>query len=236
MKKHFSQETLAQPKIIAIFDFDGTLVEEHLWSALLKENFKTKKRIFLSFWHIVYHLFLYYLSKFHLYSKEKCLKIWAEDIPQLFKGLEKEEAKNFFNKIWEEYLKPSIKTKTLNKFKWHKKRGHIAILASNAPQDFLEVVKKDLGFDFLIGSRAELKNNRKYSGRSILPIPWREEKANQLRLLLKKEKIEVDFKNSFAYSDSERDIEILKMVGNPAVVDPDEKLLKIAKKKKWKIL
>jgi len=222
-------------KTVAIFDFDGTLVEGHLWGAFLKENFKTKKRIFLSIWHIFYHMFFYYLSKFNFYSMEKCLKSWTEDIPGLFKNLEKEASKYFFEKIWNDYLAGTLKKEVFKRLKWHQKRGDITILASNAPKDFLLVVKEILNFDFVVGTEVEVKNG-KYTGKTILPIPWREEKARKILELLKKEKIEVDFKNSFAYSDSERDIEMLKLVGNPVVVNPDEKLLKIAKKNKWEIL
>lgn len=220
---------------IAIFDFDGTLVEEHLWKALLKHNFKSKRRVLLSLWHIAYHMFFYYLSKFHFYSYEKCIKNWAEDIPQLFKGIKKHNAEKFFQKIWKEYLKPTIKTKTLNRLKNHQREGYITILASNAPKDFLEIVKEDLNFDFLVGSKVEIKDG-KYTGKSVLPIPWREEKLKQIKALLKKEKIKIDFKNSFAYSDSARDVKMLEMVGNPVVVDPDKELFEIAKKENWEFL
>jgi FMN phosphatase YigB (HAD superfamily) len=43
-------------KTVAIFDFDGTLVEGHLWGAFLKENFKTKKRVFGIFFTICFFI------------------------------------------------------------------------------------------------------------------------------------------------------------------------------------
>ncbi len=234
-KNNLVKNNLSTKKRVAIFDFDGTLVESHLWGAFLKENFKRKERIFLSIWHIFYHMFFYYLSKFHLYSYEKCLKDWTEDIPKLFKGLRKKDSYVFFKKIWDDYLKKTLKKKVLNRLKWHQRRGDITILASNAPEDFLEIVKEELKFDFVVGTKIGVKNG-KYTGKVIFPIPWRSEKLNQVKNLLKEKNINVDYKNSFAYSDSERDIEVLKAVGNSVVVDPDEKLLKFAKKRKWEIL
>lgn len=235
MKDNLARKKLSTPRRVAIFDFDGTLVEGHLWGVFLKENFKMKKRIFLSIWHICYHMFFYYLSRFHLYSYDKCLKKWTEDIPELFKGEREKDADIFFKKIWNYYLKPTLKKKVLDRLKWHQKRGDITILASNAPEDFLETVKKELKFDFLVGTKTELKNG-KYTGKTILPIPWREEKLKKVKNLLKEKKIKIDYKNSFAYSDSERDMEILKAVGKPVVVDPEDNLLDIARRENWEIL
>jgi phosphoserine phosphatase len=48
--------------------------------------------------------------------------------------------------------------------------------------------------------------------------------------------LKVNLKESFAYSDSLRDLPMLKLVGNPIVVDPNEKLLEIAKKNNWEVL
>lgn len=49
-------------------------------------------------------------------------------------------------------------------------------------------------------------------------------------------KLKVNFKESFAYSDSIFDLPVLKSVGHPVVVEPDKKLLKIASKNSWETL
>jgi HAD superfamily hydrolase (TIGR01490 family) len=46
-----------------------------------------------------------------------------------------------------------------------------------------------------------------------------EEKVNRLMEELKKDKIEVDFKNSYMFSDSLSDLPLLKLVGNPYLIN-----------------
>ncbi|MDD5551625.1 MAG: HAD-IB family hydrolase [Candidatus Pacebacteria bacterium] len=221
---------------LAIFDFDGTLIDGHLWTALLKHNFKKKRRIFSSIWYLVYHMLLYYFYKLKIISQKKCFQAWAKDIPKiLVKGLSVEKGKDILKTIWREYLLPTIKKETLSRLKWHQKRGDITILASNAPQDFLEIVKKYLNFNFVVGSILEVKNNR-FTGKIIPPLPWSKGKVKRIKGIIKKEKLNVDFKESFSYSDDIRDLPMLKMAGNPVVVSPDEKLLKIAKENHWGII
>ena len=137
--------------------------------------------------------------------------------------------------VWEKYIAPSSKENVFEKFKWHKTRKDITFLVSNAPQEFLEIVKEALKFDFIIGVKSEIKNN-KFTGKIIPPLLWGKRKVKRIKDIIKKEGFEVDLEESFAYSDSLRDLPMLKMTGNPVVVSPDEKLFKIAKKNNWRII
>lgn len=221
---------------LALFDFDGTLVDAHLWSVLLKYNLKRKRKIFSSIWYLIYHMFLYYFYKLRIISQKKCFQSWAKDIPKiLVKGLSVKKGRDFFRVIWRDYLSPTAKRKIIKRLKWHQNRGDITILASNAPQDFLGIVKEYLNFNFVVGSILEVKNNY-FTGKIISPLPWGKGKVRRIKEIIKKEKMSVNFKDSFSYSDDIRDLPMLKMTGNPVVVGPDEKLFKIAKENNWGII
>ena len=47
---------------------------------------------------------------------------------------------------------------------------------------------------------------------------------------------QIDWENSFAYGDSFSDLPVLKLVGNPVAVKPEEKLRKLATERGWEII
>jgi putative phosphoserine phosphatase/1-acylglycerol-3-phosphate O-acyltransferase len=53
---------------------------------------------------------------------------------------------------------------------------------------------------------------------------------------IKQRKLNVDFKNSWAYADSIYDTPVLQMVGNPIATYPDKKLQRLAHSRKWPII
>ena len=50
------------------------------------------------------------------------------------------------------------------------------------------------------------------------------------------EEHEIDLASSYAYSDSVSDLPMLRAVGNPVVVNPDEELTRIAREQGWRVM
>jgi phosphoserine phosphatase len=46
----------------------------------------------------------------------------------------------------------------------------------------------------------------------------------------------VDLAESYAYSDSASDLPMLRAVGNPVVVNPDEELARVAREEDWRVM
>jgi len=99
----------------------------------------------------------------------------------------------------------------------------------------LEIIAKRLNIDFVIGTELEVVKDR-FSGKVIPPFCFGREKAEKVRKFLSGNGLMINFKESFAYSDSFFDLPLLELVGNPVVVEPDKKLLKIAKQRDWQII
>src|SRR5262249_29397493 len=74
----------------------------------------------------------------------------------------------------------------------------------------------------------------RYTGRASGPFTYREGKAEAMRELAAREGI--DLGASYAYSDSESDLPMLRAVGHAVVVNPDAELQRVAREEGWEIM
>lgn len=220
---------------IALFDLDGTLVKTHVWLGLMKHHLKTKEKLWATFWYLFSHLALMPFWKMGFISTEKYYQRWGQDLTAMIKGIRTERAKEIFVRLSDEYLLPSLKKNVWGRLKKHREEGFLTILTSGSFQELLEIIAKRLNIDFVIGTELEIVKDR-FSGRIIPPFCFGRGKAEKVRKFLSGNGLKINFKESFAYSDSFFDLPLLELVGNPIVVEPDKKLLEIAKNKGWQII
>jgi phosphoserine phosphatase len=90
-----------------------------------------------------------------------------------------------------------------------------------------------LTFDGAVGSVSEVVDGH-YTGRAGGPFTYREGKAEAIRDLAEREGI--DLGESWAYSDSESDLPMLRLVGHAVAVNPDAELARIARAEGWDVL
>ncbi len=110
------------------------------------------------------------------------------------------------------------------------RRVYIATASSQQMADMLSVV---LGFDGGIGARSEVVDGR-FTGRDEGEFTYREGKAIRIRELAEREGI--DLRASYAYSDSESDLPMLRLVGHPVAVNPDRDLERVARDEGWEVM
>ena len=115
----------------------------------------------------------------------------------------------------------------------HQDSGRRVYIVTAASQEMAALLTYVLGFDGAIGSRSEVVDGV-YTGRPGGPFTYREGKAQAIRALAAEEGI--DLEASWAYSDSESDLPMLRAVGHPVAVNPDAPLARIAREEGWEIL
>jgi phosphoserine phosphatase len=106
-------------------------------------------------------------------------------------------------------------------------------ICTAASQEMADLMAIVLTFDGGIGSVSEVVDGV-YTGRPGGPFTYREGKAEAIREFA--DRIAIDLAASWAYSDSESDLPMLRLVGNPVVVNPDAPLTQIAREEGWQIL
>lgn len=115
----------------------------------------------------------------------------------------------------------------------HQDAGRRVYICTAAAHELAEILAAVLDFDGGIGARSEIRDGV-YTGRPDGPFTYREGKAQAMRELAAREGI--DLAASWAYSDSESDLPMLRAVGHPVAVNPDATLARIAREEGWEVL
>src|SRR5881392_2996968 len=100
----------------------------------------------------------------------------------------------------------------------HQDAGQPVFIVTAASQEIAEMLAHVLHFDGGIGSRSEVHDGV-YTGRPAGPFTFREVARER----------GLDLDDSFAYSDSESDLPMMRAVGHPVAVNPDAELLRVAR-------
>jgi HAD superfamily hydrolase (TIGR01490 family) len=116
----------------------------------------------------------------------------------------------------------------------HQDAGRPVYIVTAATQDMASMIAHVLGFDGGIGTPLETDADGLYTGRLAGPFAYREGKPKVMRELADREGI--DLAQSYAYSDSESDLPMLRAVGNPVAVNADGPLMRIAREEGWDVL
>jgi HAD superfamily hydrolase (TIGR01490 family) len=115
----------------------------------------------------------------------------------------------------------------------HQDAGRPVFICTAAAQEMAQLMAIVLTFDGAVGSVAEVVDGA-YTGRPGGPFIYREGKAEAIRAVAEHEGI--DLAASWAYSDSESDLPMLRLVGHPVAVNPDSTLARVAREEGWEIM
>ena len=115
----------------------------------------------------------------------------------------------------------------------HQDAGRPILICTAASQEMAELLAVVLTFDGAVGSVSEVVDGQ-YTGRPGGPFTYRDGKARAIRELALRE--DIDLAASWAYSDSESDLPMLRAVGHPVAVNPDATLARVAREEGWEVL
>jgi HAD superfamily hydrolase (TIGR01490 family) len=128
---------------------------------------------------------------------------------------------------------PRLYPEMLERAYAHQDAGVPVYILTAASQEMADLLAHVLAFDGGLGSRSEIVDGR-YTGRPAGPFNYREGKVLAMQELAEREGIALG--RSYAYSDSESDLPMLRAVGQPVVVNPDAELRRIAAEEGWEVL
>lgn len=212
-------------RICAFFDLDGTLTFKDTGKGffvflILKRKLSLMKALYVAT--IVFrYLFKnldYYIAMNKIYSITKGMKV--KEINDLAKDYYDAKGKNIFRKDVFDILKN------------HKENSTKIVIATNSWDVSAKHFAKNFRADALIATKIEEKKG--YFTGEVKTHCFGDFKKDIIVAFAKENNI--DLEKSFAYSDSNKDIPMLKAVGTPVVTYPNKRMRKIANKNGYNVI
>lgn len=209
--------------VAAIFDFDGTIIAGYSATVFLRDQLKRGD-----------------LSRAELMQITQAVTSWGLGNTsfsalmavhaQYLAGTSEAEYIAHSERLFKTGIARLIYPEIRQLIAAHRAAGHrIAIISSATPYQVLPCAQ-DLGIDDVYCTELEVKHG-KFTGRVVSPTCFGEGKVTAAKHLARRRKIKLA--NSFFYSDSADDIELLEAVGRPVVLNPRGKLSGIARRTGW---
>ena len=219
---------MATERAAAFFDLDKTLMEGasglHFARAAYRAGLVSRRRLARDVWENV---------RFRLEgSTDEKADAVRERVLEAMAGVPRVRLSRLGPEVLAGIL-PAVYPEMLRVAWQHQDAGRPAYIVTAASQDLAAMLARVLVLDGGVGTPYEVEDGR-YTGRLAGPFTYGEGKAEALRLLAKEEAL--DLSASYAYSDSESDLPMLRTVGHPVAVNPDIELERLARAEGWEIL
>lgn len=211
---------------IAFFDLDHTILVDNSATHLVNES---RKRGIMSEKHYRYAVWISILYKLGIGNSTKMIIRMLSWL----KGLDEEAFRKLCVEVCREQLVQQIRPEIAETLEEHRSSKGGVVLLSSASDPICLPVSEYLKMDDLICSKLESVDGL-LTGKTKGQLVYGKEKEH--RLLSYCREHGYDPAEAYYYGDSFTDEHVMKAVGHPVAVDPDKKLLRIAKKNNWPIL
>ena len=147
-------------------------------------------------------------------------------------------AGKYFNRVNQvaqrviKYQKDRVYRFTRDLIKRLKNDKYILVAISGSPSYIVAQYAKTIGFDLFFGTELEVKAG-KFTGK-VISLDSAFNKAKIVREVAKN--YQIDLKKSIAVGDTEGDVPMLSLVGQPIAFNPNLQLVKVAKRKRWRVV
>lgn len=198
-----------QQKIVAAFDFDGTITSRDTLPSFLIYS-AGKKEAMQKLLRLSPAMFAYLCGIVSRQDiKERVLK-------SFFKGISLTQLERLGSAFsTSPSLNKLLSTRALKRLEWHKKQNHTCVLISASIDVYLKPWAKKAGFDEIICSTIEADENGIVSGNLRGRNCWGQEKSTRLEEHLGTRNMPRNSYTLFAYGDSRGDLELLSMADHP---------------------
>ncbi|EKO1912586.1 HAD-IB family hydrolase [Clostridium botulinum] len=200
---------------LAIFDVDYTLTKQETLIQFYKFMLKKKPSLIFHAPKIVISALLYALKIFEA-GKSKEIFIGFID------GITEDEMQRYVKEFYDKKLSKILYKDAIDTMRKLKNEGYKVYLISASAEFYLKELYNIKEVDKVIGTIFTLKEGS-YKRKIIGENCKGEEKVRRLMEVLKEENIEVDFKESYMFSDSLADLPLFKLVGKPYLINAKKK-------------
>ncbi|MFT6407470.1 MAG: putative phosphoserine phosphatase/1-acylglycerol-3-phosphate O-acyltransferase [Arenicella sp.] len=213
------------PQIGAFFDFDGTVIYGYSATTYLREQIKrgdVSPRQLLELTKT--------MTQFGMGNMGFSAMMTIAS--QYLRGISEESYLEFAEKLYSKHIAKLIYPESRALIEAHLKKGHTVALVTAATPYQVMPAARDLGIENVKCSNLEIVDG-KFTGSVVKPTCYGMGKVDAAEQLA--EQHDVDISNSYFYSDSDEDIQLLEFVGNPRPLNPNKRLRRIASGRGWPV-
>ena len=214
------------PHIAALFDFDGTIIAGYSATAMLREKFQRREMSVEEIVETANVIAQHSLGNMGFSG----LMIAAAGF---MKGVDEASFEQFGEELYAKHIARKIYPETRAIIEAHQAKGHMVAIISSATVYQIAPTARDLGIRHIKCSAYEVDDNGEFTGEIIRPLCFGEGKVLAAEELA--EEFGCDLANSYFYSDSDDDLELLERVGKPRVLNPNLTLKAIAEDRNWPV-
>jgi HAD superfamily hydrolase (TIGR01490 family) len=156
-----------------------------------------------------------------------------DELLGLISGWHRTDVEQLVRETLTEFAAPLVYAEALFLIDEHIRRGRRVVIVSASPEEIVRPIAEYLGVDDVIATKVKSDADGRYLP-EIEVYAMGSGKADAILEMAEREGI--DLEGSYAYSDSITDVPMLEVVGNPAAVNPERDLRKIAEENEWRIL
>jgi len=212
-------------QIGAFFDFDGTLIAGFSATVFLKEQVRRG--------HVSPYEFLELLSAITQFSLGGMgFSGLMSTAARFMRGVREADYVAFGEELYEQQIARRVYPESRALVEAHMARGHTVAIISSATPYQVEPVARDLRIEHVICSRYEVKDGV-FTGGIVRPLCFGAGKVQAAESLA--QRFGVDLDQSFFYSDSHDDLELLERVGHPQPLNPNTRLTEISERHGWPV-
>lgn len=196
---------------LGIFDIDYTITRKESMAEFYKFMLRKKPKL-------IKHLPGTFAAGLLYLTNKLELKKAKETFASFVEGIHEDEMKELVKEFYQKRLSKLFYKDAIDMIRKLKNEGCIIYLISASPEFYLREFYNIPEVDMVIGTRYKMKekcHTCSIDGENCKG----EEKVKRLMEVLKKENLEVDFENSYMFSDSLSDLPLLNLVGNPYLIN-----------------
>ncbi len=164
-------------------------------------------------------------------ADERKMERLKEGMLQLTKGWDHAEVERLVRDVLIDAIDPFVYQEALDLMALHRSEGRLIYIVSSSPEEVVRPLAAHFGVAGVIATRARIVDGR-YTG-ELEFYAYGPSKAEAIRSLA--ERVGIDLRGSYAYSDSITDLPMLEAVGHPVAVNADRELRREAERREWDI-
>lgn len=210
----------------ALFDMDRTLVRKETGSLYMRYQRDIGKA---TTWDLLKTFYWVGQYTFGILDVDKL----ADNVLSTMRGVSEPafvvECEDWFTK----YVAEHITDKGREAVAKHRARGDVCAIVTGATRYAAGPLAQRLDIEHVVASELEIDETGQFTGRAVKPLCLGNGKLQRAEALA--QRLGFHLHEATFYTDSISDLPLLERVAEPIVINPDPRLLRVAKRRGWPI-